>query len=142
MKRAFVSVILTAFVVAVGAGVVGAQGAKSANDGVYSAAQAKRGATLYNDKCAACHGDNLEGTGPMPPLAGQDFLNNWTGKSLGDLFEKTNTTMPATAPGSLSAAETADLIAHLLNRSKYKEGTAELASTVDALMPIKLDAPK
>ena len=77
--------------------VVSAQ-AKSVNEGVYSEAQAKRGEALYKEQCAACHGDNLEGSGPMPPLAGKDFLANWQGKPVADVFEKTNSSMPATAP--------------------------------------------
>ena len=142
MQRTLASVIALAFIAAFGLRVVVHAQAKSVNDGVYTAEQAKRGAALYNDKCAACHGDNLEGTGPMPPLAGQDFLNNWTGKSVGDLFEKTHTTMPATAPGSLSPAEAADLVAHLLSSSKYPAGATPLAADVTPLLQIKLDAPK
>ena len=49
---------------------VGAQATKSVNDGVYTAEQAKRGDVLYKEQCATCHGDNLEGSGPMPPLNG------------------------------------------------------------------------
>jgi mono/diheme cytochrome c family protein len=116
--------------------------ARSVNDGVYSAVQAKRGEALYKEQCATCHGDNLEGSGPMPPLAGKDFLTNWTGKSVGDLFEKTHTTMPATAPGTLTPAQAADIVAHLLAAGKYPAGTAELGSKIEELMPIKIDAPK
>jgi quinoprotein glucose dehydrogenase len=116
--------------------------ARSVNDGVYSAEQAKRGEALYREQCATCHGDNLEGSGPMPPLAGKDFLSNWTGKSVGDLFEKTTTTMPATAPGTLTPAQGADIVAHLLAAGKYPSGTTELESKVEALMQIKLDPPK
>ena len=47
----------------------------------------------------------------MPPLAGADFLMNWQGKTLGDLYEKTQTTMPATAPGTLMPAQVADILA-------------------------------
>lgn len=142
MQRTLASVIVISFIVAAGVRVgVNAQ-SKSVNDGVYTAEQAKRGAALYTDKCAACHGDNLEGTGPMPPLAGQDFLNNWSGKTVGDLYEKTSTTMPATAPGTLTPAEAADLVAHLLSVSKYPAGAAPLASEVKPLLEIKLDAPK
>src|SRR5688572_31888871 len=63
---------------------VGAQvpAGKSTNDGVYTDAQAKRGDVLYKEQCATCHGDNLEGSGPMPPLAGKDFLVNWQGKTV------------------------------------------------------------
>ena len=142
MQRTLASVLVILFVLVAGVRVVVNAQAKSVNDGVFTAEQAKRGAALYNDKCAACHGDNLEGTGPMPPLAGQDFLNNWTGKSVGDLYEKTSTTMPATAPGSLTPAEAADLVAHLLNSSKYPAGSTPLAAEVTPLLQIKLDAPK
>jgi quinoprotein glucose dehydrogenase len=115
---------------------------KSANDGVYTAEQAKRGEALYKEQCATCHGDNLEGSGPMPPLAGKDFLTNWGGKTVGDLFEKTATTMPATAPGTLTPAQSADITAHMLAVGKYPAGTTELDSKVEALAQIKLDPPK
>ena len=120
---------------------IGAQ-AKSINDGVYSDAQAKRGDVLYKEQCATCHGDNLEGSGPMPALAGKDFLASWQGKTVGDLFEKTHTTMPATAPGSLTPAQAADIVAYMLASSKYKVGTTELESKVEALQQIKIEAPK
>ena len=119
---------------------VGAQG-KTANDGIYSEAQAKRGDVLYKEQCATCHGDNLEGSGPMPALAGKDFLASWQGKSVADLFEKTHTTMPATAPGSLTPAQAADIVAYMLAASKYKVGTTELEGKVEALKDIKIEAP-
>jgi mono/diheme cytochrome c family protein len=119
-----------------------AQGAKSVNDGVYTADQAKRGEGLYKEQCASCHGDNLEGSGPMPPLAGKDFLTNWTGKSVGELFEKTQTTMPATAPGTLTPEQTADIVAYMLSKDDYPAGSAALDTKVEPLLQIKLDEPK
>jgi quinoprotein glucose dehydrogenase len=124
------------------AGVHAAAQARSVNEGVYTAEQAKRGEALYREQCATCHGDNLEGSGPMPPLAGKDFLSNWSGKSVGDLFEKTTTTMPATAPGTLTPAQGADIVAHMLAAGKYPAGTTELESKIEALMQITLDPPK
>jgi S-disulfanyl-L-cysteine oxidoreductase SoxD len=128
-------------VLSVTTGVQAAQ-ARSANDGIYTAEQAKRGDTLYKEQCATCHGDNLEGSGPMPPLAGKDFLTNWSGKSVGDLFEKTHTTMPATAPGTLTPQQASDIVAHLLASGKYPAGTTELSSKVEELTQIKIDPPK
>ena len=123
--------------------VVVAQGtAKSVNDGVYSEMQAKRRDVLYKENCATCHGDNLEGSGPMPALAGKDFLASWQGKSVGDLFDKTATTMPATAPGSLTPAQAADIVSYMLASSRYKAGTSELESKAEALQQIKIEAPK
>lgn len=123
---------------------VGAQApaAKSANTGVYTTEQAKRGEALYKEQCATCHGDNLEGSGPMPPLAGKDFLANWQGKTVGELFEKTHGTMPATAPGTLTPEQAADITAHMLMMSNYPAGTTELESKVDALNQITMDEPK
>src|SRR5688572_13498195 len=112
---------------------VDAQATKSANDGVYTADQAKQGEVLYKEQCATCHGDNLEGSGPMPPLAGKDFLTNWTGKTVGDLFEKTQTSMPATAPGTLTPEQATNLMAYMLSVSKYPAGSAALPDKMDDL---------
>jgi mono/diheme cytochrome c family protein len=121
---------------------VGAQATRSANEGVYTADQATKGEAVYKENRAACHGDNLEGSGPMPPLAGKDFLANWQGKTVGDLFEKTSSSMPATAPGTLTPEQVTNLMAYLLSQGKYPAGAAALASTADDLKKISIDAPK
>jgi mono/diheme cytochrome c family protein len=116
--------------------------AKMINDGVYTAEQATKGEAIYKEQCAACHGDNLEGAGPMPALAGKDFLTQWTGKSVGDLFEKTHTSMPATAPGSLTPEQAAEVTAYQLMKSGYKAGTAPLDTKMEALLLIKIEPVK
>ena len=141
MRTKFIMILGGVFLVSGLYAGVGAQG-KTANDGIYSEAQAKRGDVLYKEQCATCHGDNLEGSGPMPALAGKDFLASWQGKSVADLFEKTHTTMPATAPGSLTPAQAADIVAYMLASSKYKVGTTDLEGKVEALKDIKIEAPK
>ena len=70
MKTKFILILGGVFIVSGLFAAVSAQATKSANDGVYSDAQAKRGDVLYKENCATCHGDNLEGSGPMPPLTG------------------------------------------------------------------------
>jgi len=139
--RKTVAISVCVFVLSVSYSALGAQ-ANTASAGVYTEEQAARGEAIYKEQCAACHGDNLEGSGPMPPLAGMDFLANWKGKTLGDLFEKTQTTMPATAPGTLTPDQTADVLAYVLKSSKYATGSAPLANKMDALLTIQLDAPK
>ena len=57
---------------------------------------------LYNKNCASCHGDALTGVEVSPPLAGGEFLSNWNGLTLGDLFERIRTTMLQNAAGKLS----------------------------------------
>jgi len=121
---------------------VGAQATRSSNEGVYTKDQATKGEAVYKEQCAACHGDNLEGSGPMPPLAGKDFLANWQGKTVGDLFEKTSSSMPATAPGTLTPEQATDIMAYLLSQGKYPAGAAALPGTADDLKKISIDAPK
>jgi mono/diheme cytochrome c family protein len=141
MKNTVAVLIISGFVASI-AVTVAAQATRSVNEGVYTADQAKRGEAIYKETCSACHGDNLEGSGPMPPLAGKDFLANWTGKTLGDLYEKTSTTMPATAPGSLTPEQAADIVSYLLSKDNYPAGSAALEGKMEPLLKIKLDAPK
>ncbi len=63
-------------------------GSRSVWDGVYTQEQAERGHSLYNEHCTSCHGDTLAGGEVAPPLAGGDFLANWNGLTVGDLFER------------------------------------------------------
>ena len=142
MKKLLAVLISGTFVGTMALATLGAQAGKSANDGVYTAEQATRGEALYKEQCAACHGDNLEGSGPMPALAGADFLAAWGTKTVGDLFEKTHTTMPATAPGTLTPEQAADITAYMLAQSKYPAGTTALETKLEALSQIKLDKPK
>jgi quinoprotein glucose dehydrogenase len=129
-----------AAVVAVGGfATVGAQDAKKVSEGVYTEDQAKRGEAVYKEQCAACHGDNLEGSGPMPALAGPDFAKVWTGKTVAELFEKTQSTMPATAPGSMTPEQTADVLAYMFSVAKHPAGTAALPSSADTLKTISID---
>jgi len=116
---------------------VGAQAKKSVKEGVYTAEQAKRGEPIYKEQCAACHGDDLSGSGPMPPLAGNDFAKNW--KTVGDLFDKIHTSMPASAPGTLSEPQTADIIAYMFSVGKYPAGQTELPAKMDALTQITIE---
>lgn len=129
------ALLVPAFLVTVGA----AAQAKSVTSGVYTADQAKRGEGVYKEQCAACHGDALEGSGPMPPLAGPDFAKNWQGKTVAELFEKTHGSMPATAPGSLTEQQTADILAYVFSVAKYPAGATELSKDVEPLKQITLD---
>jgi len=121
---------------------VHAQAGKSVADGVYTAEQAKRGEKLYGEQCGFCHGDMLEGSSVIPPLAGADFYGNWKGKTAGDLFEKVHQTMPATAPGTLTPAQAADIVAHMLAVAKFPAGSAELSVKAEDLKQIRIDPPK
>ena len=95
--------------------------------GLYADAQAKRGEAVYADNCAACHGPTLGGD-IGPALAGPRFAARWKDKSVADVFEKIQTTMPASAPGSLTPEQTADVVALVLKTNHYPGGATELTA--------------
>lgn len=113
---------------------------QNTGDGVYTADQAKRGAELYANQCASCHGLALTGGESAPPLTGGDFMSNWNQLTLGDLFERIRTTMPADRPGTLTRAQTAGILAHILNAGEFPAGNAELSTQTEALKQIRIDA--
>ena len=119
-----------------------AQSAKSVWDGVYSADQASRGATLYASECASCHADDLLGTGPMPALAGAGFRKEWDGQSVGDLFERLSVSMPADQPGKLTRAQDADVLAFILKSNDFPAGTAEMPPSTPDLSKIRFIAAR
>jgi S-disulfanyl-L-cysteine oxidoreductase SoxD len=102
--------------------------ARTTWDGIYSDAQATRGAALYKENCQSCHGDTLDGLGPVPPLAGSDFTSHWDGMAVADLLDKMQTSMPADRPGQLSAQVNADILSYILQYNKFPSGAADLPS--------------
>lgn len=113
--------------------------ATSVRDGVYTKAQAVRGKQVYDASCASCHGDDLLGMGPMPAVAGKDFLRRWQGKTVAELFAKAHDTMPMTAPGSLTEQQSADILAYTFSMDKFPAGQEELPHTAQALKAITID---
>ena len=133
-------VVTGVFAAAAFTAAVRAQAPTSVNAGVYTAEQAKRGAAIYAENCAACHGETLAGNDPIPALAGADFQKKW--QNVGELFDKTSTSMPAMAPGSLTGQQVADVLAHVLSVNKYPTGSTELAAKLEPLVLIKIEPAK
>jgi quinoprotein glucose dehydrogenase len=119
-----------------------AQTIRSVWDGVYTAEQAKRGAEVYAAECASCHASDLSGGESAPPLAGAGFLANWTGQTVGDLFDRTQKSMPLNKPGKLTRAQNADVLAYMLSANRFPEGKAELEKQTEPLKQIRIDAAK
>jgi mono/diheme cytochrome c family protein len=113
-----------------------AQTTRTARDGVYTDAQATRGAAIYKEKCATCHGPALGGS-LAPPLAGDEFAASWGGP-LSAIVDKIQATMPANAMGTLTRAQAADVLAFMLQTSKFPTGRAELSSDETVLKTIAL----
>ena len=97
-------------------------------DGVYTEAQSRRGGPLYQTECSECHGPAMEGIDMAPGLAGGDFVWNWDGLTLGDLFERIRISMPQADPTSVSRAQKADILAYMLEMSGYPAGDTELST--------------
>ncbi len=109
----------------------------TAKDGVYSAAQAKRGEALYKEQCASCHSADLSGGG-APQLAGADFIGFWDKTPVSDLVIKIKDSMPASSPGSLNAQQSTDITAFMLQANKYPAGAADLSADAAAQKAISI----
>ena len=115
--------------------------ARSVRDGVYTEEQAKRGERVYGDECSRCHGPALDG-GESAPLIGDAFAKSWGGSALDELFDRIKTSMPQDDPGRLSAPQTADVLAYILNANKFPTGKTELAQEKALLKAIRFEAAK
>ena len=87
-----------------------------------------RGATLFAERCAACHGAHGEGIPPYPKLIGREPRDSFPFgrdakfvKTIGNywpyattVFDYINRAMPLTAPGSQRADDVYSLVAFLL----------------------------
>ena len=108
---------------------------QTVRDGAYTQEQAKRGQTIYVEKCSSCHSENLAG-GLGPPLVGNDFIGDWEKESLSELVTKIQSTMPQNDPGKLTGQQSVDLVAYILQAGKFPSGQKELRPDEAALKQI------
>ena len=104
-------------------------------DGVYTVAQAARGEAEFELYCVECHGPGLEGL-YGPALVGPLFLRNWLEDNVNSLFARIHTTMPAEAPGSLSAQTSADITSYLLQANDFPPGSEEELTPDPAILSV------
>ena len=104
---------------------VSAQETPAIWQGVYSAAQAERGKTVYLGACIRCHGADLAGT-TAPALKGDRFMNTWGGESLSRLFEKIRDTMPPNFSTTLDDGAKRDIVAFILQNNGYPAAGRDL----------------
>jgi mono/diheme cytochrome c family protein len=112
---------------------------RAASTGVYTEAQATRGAKIYVDTCQSCHGKSLEGD-IADPLAGSEFLKAHNGQDLSRLYLKILQRMPDDAPGTLTPQVTADVLAYILKFNAFPAGKDELPADPERLKLMKLDS--
>jgi S-disulfanyl-L-cysteine oxidoreductase SoxD len=121
--------------------VYGQADAAPAADGLYTADQAHRGETMYKAQCTSCHGDALDGVGPYPPRSGDDFLTKYEGQPALNVYNMIQKLMPATAPGSLTRPQAADLLAYILSFNKFPAGKTDFPIDEDSLKKLILPKP-
>ena len=127
--------LLGAGVLAAAVAVTSAQApTKTTNDGVYTAAQADRGKTLFNEKCSGCHEPSR--------FSGDAFLESWNNKTMKDIWDVASGTMPEDNPGSLKQQEYADILGYFLSLNEYPAGDAELQPGSAPMAAIKVEKKK
>ena len=115
---------------------------KSVGDVVFTKEQAERGEAAYKSDCSECHGIDLAGDGFAPALTGSEFMGNWNDLSVGDLFERIRISMPPSGPSSVTPAQKADIVSHIMNLNKFPAGQVELEPKTEALKGIKIELKK
>lgn len=107
----------------------------------YSTEQAAQGQALFKQKCAVCHGANLQG-GAGPALAGRQFFLRYKGKPLSALWSTIQTQMPLNAPGTLSSAQSLAVVAFILQKNGFPAGASPIVGHYDAMRIIPAVAGK
>ena len=92
---------------------------------MFSAAQAARGAEVFQQQCGSCHGPDDH--------AGASFKAKWGGGTVADMYRTISTTMPQGNAGGLSREEYASIVAFYLRQSGFTAGQQDLSSDVAAL---------
>jgi quinoprotein glucose dehydrogenase len=99
--------------------------------GVFTAEQAERGATLFEEACLSCH---------QPDEFSQPgYMDGWVGQTADDFMELIRTTMPQDNPGRLKRAEYIDLVAFLFRENGLPEGEAEMDT--QSVKEIRIEGP-
>ena len=114
----------------------------SAQSGLFTAEQARRGEAAYNKNCATCHGPELRPADrEVTPLIDRAFKSGWVGKTVAEMFEVTRDTMPPEEKNSLGDQVYLDIIAYILQFNKIPAGGLELKPDMSLLRQTVIPAP-
>jgi mono/diheme cytochrome c family protein len=106
--------------------------AKSVRDGVFTDAQADRGAKIFSQFCIACH--------KTERFVG-DQLKPWLDQTADVLYRAIRLKMPEDNPGGLTRQQYADIVAYVFKLNGFKPGSDELAGNDEAMRGVRLEAP-
>jgi len=94
-------------------------------DGIFTLAQAERGADLFRSTCSECH-DTADWTET-------GFRGRWEDESVFQLWYYINDRMPYDDPWSLSRQQVTDVLTYILHLNELPAGDSELATDDDAI---------
>ena len=86
----------------------------------YSVAQATRGQAVFESTCATCHQPDK--------FIGQQFVDEWSDRRVGDFYSLVRNTMPVDNPGGLKEQEYLDVVAYLLKANHAVPGADSVSS--------------
>jgi mono/diheme cytochrome c family protein len=110
-------------------------GERSVRDGVYSAAQAERGARVFESICMNCH--------DLGEFTGEDaYFAEVEGDPLWETFEYIWAEMPEDDPASLDPEEYAAVLAFLFARYGLPPGDVDLPVDPESLRAIVIAPPE
>jgi len=109
------------------------------SSGVYAEEQADAGQAAFARHCAHCHGAELQGGfGPrLVPLDPFQFRD----EPLATVYAFIRTQMPFDGPGSLDDDVYVAILAFILQRNGYPDGSEPLPADADTWAPLVLDEP-
>jgi mono/diheme cytochrome c family protein len=128
----FVALLLFALVGRLGTPAAQPAAERTTADGVYTAAQANLGTTVFVEACQNCHVPGWE------RMIG--FYGKWHGKPLEQLMTYLRREMPQTDPGSLTPEEYGQVAAYLLRLTGMPAGAEMLNPDPAALSEIRIDS--
>lgn len=106
--------------------------AVAAGDATFTDEQADRGRELFRATCTECHYSS--------EFSDSQFKFKWSRRSAGNLYELIQSSMPETAPGSLTPEETVDLVTYILRMNGFEPGASELPADPTVLDGISLSS--
>jgi mono/diheme cytochrome c family protein len=104
---------------------------------LFTAQQVGGGKAVFQQYCAACHGNKLQG-GAGPSLVRQTFLGSGPATTLGSLFTFMSTQMPMGMAGKLSSSQYENVMAFILSKNGYPTGDTMLKYDVAKLSKERL----
>jgi alcohol dehydrogenase (cytochrome c) len=107
--------------------------------GWFTTAQLTQGRFEYSQKCAVCHGAQLQGGG-APSLKGQTFDAQWDGKTLKDFYDYVRQNMPLGQAGELNGQQYADIVAYILAQNGLPAGDDKFIATSPMARVLELAA--